>query len=85
MKAAFVQVKSEWLRKDAVMFSLPSPVLYPWFVNVCSNTSRNISRHVIGQFSYNLFHEQLKEKLIGENLSFFLCLFLETESIVIVF
>ena len=73
VKAAFVQAQSEWLRKDTVMFSLPSPVLYRWFVNVCSSTSRNISRHLIGQFSYDLFHEQLKEKLFGENFSF--CVF----------
>ena len=86
MKAAFVQVKSEWLRKDAVMFSLPSPVLYHWLVNICRNTSsRNISTHLIDHFSYNHFHEQLKEKPFGKNLSFFLCLFLETESAVIVF
>ena len=86
MKAAFVQVKSEWLRKDAVIFSLPSPVLYHWFVNICRNiSSRNISMHLIDHFSYNHFHEQLKEKPFGKNLSFFLCLFLETESTVIVF
>lgn len=26
VKAWFVQVKSEWLREDTVVFSLPSPV-----------------------------------------------------------
>lgn len=39
VKAQFVQVRSEWLREDTVMFSLLSPVWYHCLVSVCRNTS----------------------------------------------
>lgn len=50
MKAQFVQVKSEWLREDTMVFSLPSPVWYHWFVDIYRNTHRkNILKHHIAQ------------------------------------